>query len=401
MIRRGFRYFFRRDEADDLDPKMYMRGRADRGAEASETVVLGRGRDRYVRTPGSSRQRATVKTTVVAAAKAKAHARYLQKEAAGLDGADVQGFTATADKADLTAVVKGWSEDRHYFQIILSPEHGGRLDMVRYTRSVAARWERDLETSLTWVAVLHYDTKHPHAHVMLRGRDDRDGDLVIDRGYIRHGMRARAMEAATQALGPRSVREIAAVLETRRRDLEAGLPPGLGKAAGWQLHLNVPAERRHPTTRAVLADLTDRGLPYHMRFGAGKAGRLTVSVGPYDDAVRAAQDLDGKFGHQLRDLTGRVARDDVRLAGPVWGAFDPQGDRDFTRWTVKGVPLDREEARDLRTLDGPAREARRFELRAAADAKLMERYGDFYAGTERMRALERLQGLQRDLGHGY
>ena len=31
----------------------------------------------------------------------------------------------------------------------------------------------------------------------------------------------------------------------------------------------------------------------------------------------------------------------------------------------------------------------------------MERYGEFYAGAERVQALEKLQELQRNLGHGY
>jgi hypothetical protein len=39
MISRRFQYFFRRDEAGDLDPKMYMRKPADGGAEVKATVV--------------------------------------------------------------------------------------------------------------------------------------------------------------------------------------------------------------------------------------------------------------------------------------------------------------------------------------------------------------------------
>src|SRR3954447_22974924 len=238
MISRKFQYFFRRDEAGDLDPKMYMKKPADGGAEVRATVVMGRGRDLYVRTPGSSSQRVTVKTKVVQpAGKAVAHARYLEKEAAGLGGAAVPGFPATKDNVDLTAMTKEWSGDRHYFQTIISPEHGDQLEMERYVRDVMVRYERDLGTKLEWASVIHYDTEHPHAHVMIRGRDDRGGDLVIDREYIRHGMRTRAMEMATQELGPRSAHEIAASLEKRKSDLEAGV--GLGAAAGWQIHLRL------------------------------------------------------------------------------------------------------------------------------------------------------------------
>jgi hypothetical protein len=124
-------------------------------------------------------------------------------------------------------------------------------------------------------------------------------------------------------------------------------------------------------------------------------------VGAYDAAVRVARDLDAKFGDQMPDQGGKIARDDVRLSGHVWGAFDPQGDREFTRWTVKGLPLEKDAAKDLRGLEGPVREARRSELREAADAKLMERYGEFYAGAERVQALEKLQELQRSMAHGH
>jgi hypothetical protein len=98
-----------------------------------------------------------------------------------------------------------------------------------------------------------------------------------------------------------------------------------------------------------------------------------------------------------------VVRDDVRLSGHVWGAFHAQGDREFTRWTAKGVPLERDAARELKGLDGAEKADRREELREAADAKLLEKYREFYAGAERVQALERLQELQRnmDLGHGY
>ena len=52
--------------------------------------------------------------------------------------------------------------------------------------------ERDLETKLDWVAVDHFNTGHPHTHIVIRGRDDQGQDLVMARDYIAHGVRARA-----------------------------------------------------------------------------------------------------------------------------------------------------------------------------------------------------------------
>src|ERR1019366_8475942 len=50
--------------------------------------------------------------------------------------------------------------------------------------------ERDGVEKDGWAAVNHFDTSHPHAHVVVRGID-RDGrELRIARGYISTGMRS-------------------------------------------------------------------------------------------------------------------------------------------------------------------------------------------------------------------
>ena len=58
------------------------------------------------------------------------------------------------------------------------------------------------------MAVDHYNTGHPHTHVILRGKDDYGHDLVIAREYITHGLRERASEIATLDLGPQTDLEI-------------------------------------------------------------------------------------------------------------------------------------------------------------------------------------------------
>src|SRR3546814_2124710 len=78
--------------------------------------------------------------------------------------------------------------------------------------------EEDLGTKLDWVAVDHFNTGHPHSHVMLRGRDDRGDNLVIAREYISHGIRERAMRLATLDLGPRTDLEIEARLRERSEE---------------------------------------------------------------------------------------------------------------------------------------------------------------------------------------
>jgi type IV secretory pathway VirD2 relaxase len=68
--------------------------------------------------------------------------------------------------------------------------------------------EEDLGTRLDWVAVDHYNTGHPHSHVVIRGKDDVGKDLVIAQDYITDGVRLRAQERATLELGPETDREL-------------------------------------------------------------------------------------------------------------------------------------------------------------------------------------------------
>src|SRR5258707_13114613 len=52
------------------------------------------------------------------------------------------------------------------------------------------------------VAVNHFNTGHPHVHVIINGRDELGEDLVINGDYIAHGIRERASELVTLELGP-------------------------------------------------------------------------------------------------------------------------------------------------------------------------------------------------------
>ena len=72
--------------------------------------------------------------------------------------------------------------------------------------------ESDLGTKLDWVAVDHFNTEHPHTHIVLRGVDESGENLIIAREYISHGLRERASELVTLDLGPSTDQEIEARL---------------------------------------------------------------------------------------------------------------------------------------------------------------------------------------------
>ena len=145
-----------------------------------------------------------------------AHLTYLSRDGVTKDGDPARMFGAESDEVDHRAFAERCEEDRHHFRFIVAPDDAVELsDIKAFTRDLMADAERDLGTRLDWVAVDHWNTEHPHVHVIVRGRTDDDKDLVISRDYIREGMRARAQQLLTLELGPRSDREIRHSLETQ------------------------------------------------------------------------------------------------------------------------------------------------------------------------------------------
>jgi type IV secretory pathway VirD2 relaxase len=69
-----------------------------------------------------------------------------------------------------------------------------------------------------WLAIDHWDTDNPHTHIILRGRDRLERDLVLPRDFVKHGLRGIARDVATERLGARTPAQARAALdrETRR-----------------------------------------------------------------------------------------------------------------------------------------------------------------------------------------
>tara|TARA_Y100000815_G_scaffold258626_2_gene268250 strand:- start:12652 stop:14826 length:2175 start_codon:yes stop_codon:yes gene_type:complete len=155
----------------------------------------------------SGMRRVVVKTRYVQSAgkngKAAAHLRYIQRDGTSRDGERGPLYSATEDRADGDAFLDRGREDRHQFRFILSPEDGADLtDLKAHTRDLLRHIETDLGTQLDWVAVNHYNTGHPHVHVIVRGKDDLGENLVINGDYLANGIRERASELTTLELGP-------------------------------------------------------------------------------------------------------------------------------------------------------------------------------------------------------
>ncbi|MDP9000945.1 MAG: DUF3363 domain-containing protein [Myxococcota bacterium] len=148
-----------------------------------------------------------MRLTATGAKSAALHLRYIER-----DGVEADGSKGVLYGPDGPVRRRTFEEARlgeaHQFRFIVSPEDASELDLTAYVRRLMTRIERDLGRKIEWAAVNHYDTGHPHAHIVVRGVA-RDGhELRLERNYIASGMRWRAQELATEELGPRHEFEI-------------------------------------------------------------------------------------------------------------------------------------------------------------------------------------------------
>ncbi|RAZ72885.1 relaxase/mobilization nuclease RlxS [Mesorhizobium atlanticum] len=182
--------------------------RTGRGGAAA--AILG-SRDRHA---AFRQRRVVVKARVVKLAGkgvdgARAHLRYLQRDGVTREGEPGALYGVDSDRVDGKAFLERAGGDRHQFRFIVAPEDGIEYDDLKpLTRRLMAQMEKDIGTKLDWVAVDHFNTGHPHTHIIVRGKDDRGENLVIARDYISSGLRERAAELVSLDLGPRTDREI-------------------------------------------------------------------------------------------------------------------------------------------------------------------------------------------------
>jgi|TARA_B100000378_G_scaffold144693_1_gene116883 hypothetical protein len=139
------------------------------------------------------------------------HVAYIRRDGAGRDGERGKLYDRSREEADGKAFNERASDDSRQFRLIVSAEDAEQMkDLTRFTREFMAKVEQDLGVRLDWVAANHHDTAQPHVHIVIRGGNTRNGELLIDRKYITHGFRTRAQELVTLELGQRRLREMAA-----------------------------------------------------------------------------------------------------------------------------------------------------------------------------------------------
>jgi len=248
---------------------------------------------------------------------ARAHLRYIQRDGVTREGMPGQLYSAEQDKADGRAFLERADGDRHQFRFIVSPEDGMEYEELKsLTRRLMTQMEQDLGTKLDWVAVDHFNTGHPHTHIIVRGRDERGKDLIIARDYIKQGFRERAAELVSLDLGPRTDIEI----ENRLRH-------------------EIEQEQLTSIDRRLIRDMDADGIvttadrdPFQQSLRAGRLqalGRLgladeitpsrwSLAVG-FDDTLKRM----GERGDIIRTLQRSFADKGLARAAADYAIFDP------------------------------------------------------------------------------
>lgn len=281
-------------------------------------------------------RRAIIKTRLVVAKRSSPrstarHLRYIERDGVTREGGWGQLYGPANDDVDAKAFEDRVRGDRHQFRLIVSPEDAVEIgDLKPFTRELMAQAERDLGTHLDWVAVDHWDTEHPHSHIVLRGADESGRDLIIAREYIASGMRARASELATVWLGERTEREIRAALirevqQERWTSLDRDIQ---GQAREGAIDLRADAidvEGRHRRALLIgrldrladmgLAEKTEPGL-WHLNPDVEPTLR---TMGERGDIIRTMQRA---FTRGEREFT---ILNPLRMAAPIVGRIAAKG----------------------------------------------------------------------------
>lgn len=248
---------------------------------------------------------------------ARAHLRYIQRDGVTREGEPGRLYGAGRDKIDGRDFLDRQAGDRHQFRFIVSPEDGSEYeDLKPLTRRLMAQMEQDLGTKLDWVAVDHFNTGHPHTHIVVRGKTDQGRDLVIAPEYLTSGLRERAAELVSIDLGPRTDVQIKDRLQ---REVEQERLTGIDRRLLRDMDVDriVTAADPDPfqqTLRAGrLKKLADLGLAE-----ARGAGRWTLAGG-LDDTLRRM----GERGDIIRTLQRAFSANSLERAPGDIAIADP------------------------------------------------------------------------------
>jgi hypothetical protein len=126
--------------------------------------------------------------------------KYLSREGTGIDGSAALLFGTDPEE------YRNNITDRN-FRIFLSPQ-SPNADLKTLAEQFVKRLEKQTGYRLYWQGACHYNTAHPHSHLLINGIDQNGRELRFSKDIVRTFMRETARDLCTVQLGERTAREL-------------------------------------------------------------------------------------------------------------------------------------------------------------------------------------------------
>ena len=111
-------------------------------------------------------------------------------------------FTAPGRQVDPATFQREAAHDPHQYRLVVALPDAHHLHLPDFTRAFMARVERDVGRPVDWLAAIDRQHGVAHVHVVVRGRDQEGAVVHLSQQYLQQGLRIRAQEVSTDALGP-------------------------------------------------------------------------------------------------------------------------------------------------------------------------------------------------------
>jgi hypothetical protein len=183
-----------RDSALEL-ARLLRRKSAGRGS--------GGGGGGYGRRAAGARQKCVAKmqySSSLAAHKVQLE-KYLAREGTDIDGSAAKLFGTDTGEYRNTMTAK-------HFRVFLSPQ-SPNVDLKTLTERFVHKLELQTGYRFFWQGACHYNTAHPHAHLLLNGVDRNGKEINIPRDVVKTFMRETARDLCTAQLGMRTTGDLA------------------------------------------------------------------------------------------------------------------------------------------------------------------------------------------------
>ena len=135
---------------------------------------------------------------------------YLIREGTDIDGGRAKLYGTDMEEYKANMINKN-------FRIFLSPQ-SEKIELKDMTEKFIKKLEQQTGFSFYWQAANHYNTAHPHAHILINGKDKNGKEVEIPRDIVKTFMREYARDICTSQIGHRTKEDIAIEKE---KELEA------------------------------------------------------------------------------------------------------------------------------------------------------------------------------------